>query len=51
MQIFTFVWRVESNGDFFEQGFAAASLKQAKARWRHYWALRMRDCVHFEVIG
>lgn len=50
MKTFTFLWRVEEDGSFFEQDWQATTLAKAKRRWRNFWGLRQRDCVVFEVV-
>ena len=49
-KIFTFKWRVSSDGDYFEQGFEASTLAKAKERWTYFWSLKECDCVLFEII-
>ena len=43
-------WRVEPNGDFFEQSFTGFdSASRAVAAWRKCWRLAEGDCVVFKL--
>jgi len=47
---FTIIWRLEENGDFFEQNFTRKkSASLAVKTWRNVWGLHESDCLVFEV--
>ena len=47
---FTIIWRLENDGDFFEQSFKRKkSASLAVKMWRDVWGLHESDCVIFEV--
>ena len=47
---FTIIWRLEENGDFFEQSIARKSTAiLAIKKWRNVWGIHESDCVVFEV--
>jgi hypothetical protein len=47
---FTIIWRLEENGDFFEQSIDRKSTAiLAIKKWRSVWGLHESDCVIFEV--
>ena len=47
---FTIIWRLQENGDFFEQNFTRKkSASLAVKKWRDVWGLHESDCVVFEV--
>lgn len=47
---FKIIWRLENDGDFFEQSFTRKkSASLAIKKWRYVWGLHESDCVIFEV--
>lgn len=49
---FTIIWRLEADGDFFEQTFPLKHFRSASLaiqKWRQVWGLHENDCVIFEV--
>lgn len=47
---FTIIWRLEENGDFFEQSIEHKSTAiLAIKKWRNVWGIHESDCVVFEV--
>ena len=46
---YTFTWRKEEGGDFYEQAFEADCLRRAVERWEDFWGLDESTCFLFEV--
>ena len=47
---YTILWRLEENGDFFEQDATnKKSISYAVKDWRKFWGIHENDCVAFEV--
>jgi hypothetical protein len=46
---YTFTWRKEEGGDFYEQAFEADCLRRAVERWQDFWGLDESTCFVFEV--
>ena len=49
---FKIIWRLEQDGDFFEQDFPLKHFRSASLaiqKWRNVWGLHENECVIFEV--
>lgn len=47
---FNLLWRVDANGDFFEQDWEGETRAKALTRWRNFWGIRQTDCAYFQCI-
>ena len=48
--IYRIVFRLEENGDFFEQDFTnKKSASFAISAWRKFWSLHETDCIVFKL--
>jgi hypothetical protein len=48
LKTFRFVWRVETNGDWYEQNVIAVNSDAAQDQWCDFWELSGPDLAHFE---
>ena len=47
---YTITWRLEENGDFFEQDATGKkSIAKAVQDWRRFWGMHENDCVFFSI--